>query len=96
MAPVAVMTSPAPCPHGICLPCPGGPDSLFQSPQSYTGGEPAAKRAFAHNFIPYDQVHARLSQFEELGHHVDKAELFVMGGTMTARKTSYQEWFVTE
>ncbi|MGV8110202.1 tRNA uridine(34) 5-carboxymethylaminomethyl modification radical SAM/GNAT enzyme Elp3 [Methanospirillum sp.] len=95
VAPVAVMTSPAPCPHGICLPCPGGPDSLFQSPQSYTGGEPAAKRAFAHNFMPYDQVSARLSQFEELGHHVDKAELIVMGGTMTAREPTYQEWFVT-
>ncbi|PWR71130.1 tRNA uridine(34) 5-carboxymethylaminomethyl modification radical SAM/GNAT enzyme Elp3 [Methanospirillum stamsii] len=96
VAPVAVMTSPAPCPHGICLPCPGGPDSQFQSPQSYTGGEPAARRAFAHSFIPYDQVHARLSQFEELGHHVDKAELIVMGGTMTAREPSYQEWFVSE
>ena len=23
VAPVAVMTSPAPCPHGKCLPCPG-------------------------------------------------------------------------
>lgn len=96
VAPVAVMTSPAPCPHGICLPCPGGPDSLFQSPQSYTGGEPAARRAFAHHFDPYDQVSARLSQFEQLGHHVDKAELIVMGGTMTARESSYQEWFVTE
>lgn len=96
VAPVAVMTSPAPCPHGICLPCPGGPDSLFQSPQSYTGGEPAARRAFAHDFQPYDQVSARLAQFEELGHHVDKAELIVMGGTITAREPSYQEWFVTE
>ncbi|MCX6687465.1 MAG: tRNA uridine(34) 5-carboxymethylaminomethyl modification radical SAM/GNAT enzyme Elp3, partial [Methanoregula sp.] len=26
VAPIAVMTSPAPCPHGKCLPCPGGPD----------------------------------------------------------------------
>lgn len=96
VAPVAVMTSPAPCPHGICLPCPGGPDSVFQSPQSYTGGEPAARRAFAHHFNPYDQVRARLGQFEELGHHVDKAELIVMGGTMTAREPAYQEWFVME
>lgn len=95
VAPVAVMTSPAPCPHGICLPCPGGPEHPFQSPQSYTGGEPAARRAFAHRFDPYEQVAARLSQFEELGHHVDKAELIVMGGTMTAREPSYQEWFVT-
>ncbi|MFA6331515.1 MAG: tRNA uridine(34) 5-carboxymethylaminomethyl modification radical SAM/GNAT enzyme Elp3, partial [Methanoregula sp.] len=37
VAPVAVMTSPYPCPHGKCLPCPGGPDHPFHSPQSYTG-----------------------------------------------------------
>ncbi|MDO9325239.1 MAG: tRNA uridine(34) 5-carboxymethylaminomethyl modification radical SAM/GNAT enzyme Elp3, partial [Methanoregula sp.] len=34
VAPVAVMTSPAACPHGKCLPCPGGPEHIFQSPQS--------------------------------------------------------------
>ncbi|MBU4139168.1 MAG: tRNA uridine(34) 5-carboxymethylaminomethyl modification radical SAM/GNAT enzyme Elp3, partial [Euryarchaeota archaeon] len=27
VAVVAAMTSPAPCPHGLCLPCPGGPSS---------------------------------------------------------------------
>jgi elongator complex protein 3 len=91
VAPIAVMTSPWPCPHGKCLPCPGGPDHPFQSPQSYTGEEPAAKRAREHHYDPYDQVHARLSQFEALGHHVDKAELIVMGGTITARPVSYQE-----
>ena len=96
VAPVAVMTSPAPCPHGICLPCPGGPDHPFHSPQSYTGSEPAARRAFANQFDPYNQVSVRLKQFEELGHHIDKAELIVMGGTITARESSYQEWFVTE
>ncbi len=93
VAPVAVMTSPSPCPHGKCLPCPGGPDHEYQSPQSYTGGEPAARRAFFHRFDPYGQTAARLSQFEQLGHHVDKAELIIMGGTITARDEVYQEWF---
>lgn len=93
VAPVAVMTSPAPCPHGKCLPCPGGPDHEYHSPQSYTGGEPAARRAFMHRFDPYTQTAARLAQFEQLGHHVDKAELIVMGGTITAREEMYQEWF---
>nr|WP_319538381.1 tRNA uridine(34) 5-carboxymethylaminomethyl modification radical SAM/GNAT enzyme Elp3 [uncultured Methanospirillum sp.] len=93
VAPVAVMTSPAPCPHGKCLPCPGGPDHEYHSPQSYTGGEPAARRAFHHGFDPYDQTAARLAQFEQLGHHVDKAELIIMGGTITARDEEYQEWF---
>jgi elongator complex protein 3 len=95
VAPVAVMTSPYPCPHGKCLPCPGGPDHPFHSPQSYTGEEPAAKRAREHDFDPFRQVHARLGQFESLGHRVEKVELIVMGGTMTARPTEYQEVFVS-
>jgi elongator complex protein 3 len=95
VAPVAVMTSPYPCPHGKCLPCPGGPDHPFQSPQSYTGEEPAAKRAREHDFNPFRQVHARLEQFEVLGHRVEKVELIVMGGTMTARPVEYQEEFVS-
>jgi elongator complex protein 3 len=40
---VAVMTAPYPCPHGRCAYCPGGPDE--DSPQSYTGHEPAAMGA---------------------------------------------------
>jgi elongator complex protein 3 len=96
VAPVAVMTSPAPCPHGKCLPCPGGPDHPFGTPQSYTGEEPAALRAREHGYDPYLQVRARLDQFQALGHHVDKAELIIMGGTMTARPPSYQRWFVAE
>ncbi len=95
VAPIAVMTSPAPCPHGICLPCPGGPEHPFRSPQSYTGEEPAALRAREHEYDPYRQVTARLSQFEALGHRVGKAELIVMGGTMTSRPLTYQEEFVT-
>jgi elongator complex protein 3 len=94
VAPVAVMTSPFPCPHGKCLPCPGGPDHPFHSPQSYTGEEPAALRARQHTFDPYAQVEARLAQYEALGHRVGKVELIVMGGTMTARPFSYQEEFV--
>jgi elongator complex protein 3 len=95
VAPVAVMTSPAPCPHGKCLPCPGGPGHPFGTPQSYTGEEPAALRAREHGYDPYLQVRARLDQFRFLGHHVDKAELIVMGGTMTARPAEYQRWFVS-
>ncbi len=95
VAPVAVMTSPYPCPHGICLPCPGGPGHPFHSPQSYTGEEPAALRAREHDYDPSAQVTARLGQFELLGHDVDKVELIVMGGTISARPPEYQEWFVT-
>jgi len=94
VAPVAVMTSPYPCPHGRCLPCPGGPAHPFGSPQSYTGEEPAAKRAREHGYDPFSQVHARLGQFETLGHRVEKVELIIMGGTMTARPVEYQNEFV--
>ena len=89
---VAVMTSPAACPHGTCIPCPGGPD--HNSPQSYTGSEPAAMRAEMHGFDPYLQVQARLHQLQAIGHDVDKIDLIIMGGTFTARTPWYQEWFV--
>ena len=94
VAVIAAMTSPAPCPHGLCIPCPGGPSSKFQSPQSYMGAEPAAKRAFENNFDPYMQVSSRLKQLSQIGHPVEKAELIVMGGTYTSRMLCYQEWFV--
>lgn len=94
VAVIAVMTSPAPCPHGVCLPCPGGPNSAFKSPQSYMGREPAAMRAIQHEFDPYAQVKSRLSQLKEIGHDVEKVELIVMGGTFSARNLDYQEWFI--
>ena len=94
VAVIAAMTSPAPCPHGQCIPCPGGPASAFRSPQSYMGKEPAAMRAFEFGFDPYAQVSSRLTQLETIGHDVSKAELIVMGGTFSARTLDYQEWFV--
>ena len=42
VAVVAAMTSPERCPHGKCIYCPGGVDN--NSPQAYTGHEPAALR----------------------------------------------------
>ncbi|MFB6166518.1 MAG: tRNA uridine(34) 5-carboxymethylaminomethyl modification radical SAM/GNAT enzyme Elp3 [Haloarculaceae archaeon] len=94
VSPVAIMTSPERCPHGKCLYCPGGPDSDFSSAQSYTGHEPAAARGEQNDYDPYGQVRLRLEQLREIGHPVDKVELILMGGTMTARSHDYQEWFV--
>ena len=51
IAVVAVMSKPHRCPHiattgGVCVYCPGGPDSDFEySTQSYTGYEPTSMRA---------------------------------------------------
>ncbi|MGP8324097.1 MAG: tRNA uridine(34) 5-carboxymethylaminomethyl modification radical SAM/GNAT enzyme Elp3 [Methanosarcinaceae archaeon] len=94
VAVIAAMTSPAPCPHGVCVPCPGGPDSVFASPQSYMGREPATMRAIQNEYDPYRQVTSRLKQLKMIGHDIDKAELIVMGGTLTARSIDYQEWFI--
>jgi elongator complex protein 3 len=94
VSPVAIMTSPQGCPHGKCLYCPGGPGSEFSSAQSYTGAEPAAARGVQNDYDPYGQVTLRLEQLRKIGHPVDKVELILMGGTMTARSADYQDWFV--
>ena len=94
VSPVAIMTSPENCPHGKCLYCPGGPDSEFESAQSYTGQEPAAARGVQNDYDPYGQVTLRLHQLRKIGHPIEKVELILMGGTMTARSHDYQEWFV--
>ncbi len=96
VAVVAAMTSPAPCPHGVCVPCPGGVGRRdgCPTPQSYTGREPAALRAIQQGYDPYRQVRTRLRQLEEIGHPLDKVELIIMGGTITSRPLGYQYWFV--
>jgi len=92
VAVVAVMTSPAPCPHGKCIYCPGGVEN--NSPQSYTGKEPAARRASFNEYDPFRQTHARMEQLEAIGHDTDKIDLIVMGGTFTSRTLDYQTSFV--
>lgn len=94
VSPIAIMTSPKMCPHGKCLYCPGGPASEFSSAQAYTGHEPAAARGKQNEYDPYGQVTLRLEQLRNIGHPVDKAELILMGGTITARSHDYQTWFV--
>ena len=83
VAVVAVMTSPHDCPHGRCTYCPGGVGN--GSPQSYTGKEPAARRAGRNDFDPFLQVTDRIRQLTDIGHPTDKIDLIVMGGTFTSR-----------
>ena len=90
---VAVMTKPHPCPQTQpCAYCPGGPSQGV--PQSYTGFEPAAMRGAQNDYDPYLQVKARVKQLQAIGHHVDKVELIVMGGTFPATPPEYQAWFI--
>lgn len=92
VAVVTVMTSPAPCPHGTCIYCPGGVS--WGTPQSYTGSEPAARRAAQYAFDPHAQTEARLRQLSQTGHSTDKVELIIIGGTFTSRPKAYRETFV--
>src|SRR3989339_1749786 len=95
VAPLAIMTKPFPCPHGKCIMCPGGPDSIFGNiPQSYTRREPATMRGLRNNFDPYLQIFNRLEQYVLLGHNFEKIELIIMGGTFPSFPLSYQEEFI--
>ena len=90
---ISVMTRPEPCPKPEpCVYCPGGP--VMGTPQSYTGHEPACRRALQSDFDPYGQVMSRIEQLRAIGHDVDKVELIVLGGTFTSLPVDYQRWFV--
>ena len=90
---VAVMTSPHKCP-GNCIYCPTGFE--VDAPKSYTGFEPAARRARQFNFDPYLQVQNRLSQYTETNKPVDKIELIIMGGTFLSQPQKFQENFILQ
>ncbi|PIN77268.1 tRNA uridine(34) 5-carboxymethylaminomethyl modification radical SAM/GNAT enzyme Elp3 [Candidatus Woesearchaeota archaeon CG10_big_fil_rev_8_21_14_0_10_34_12] len=95
VTPVAIMTKPSKCPHGKCIMCPGGIDSVYgDTPQSYTGKEPAARRAIRNKHDPYLQVMNRLEQYSLLNQSTDKVELILMGGTFIDFDKEYKEEFV--
>lgn len=94
---VAVMSKPYPCPHGKCSICPGGPDSFFGDvPQSYTGKEPATRRAIRNEYDGYLQVMNRLEQYVVTGHVPEKIELIVMGGTFPSFPKAYRDTFIRD
>jgi len=86
---VTVLTKPYPCP-GRCIFC---PDDV-RMPKSYLPDEPGAMRGLEHGFDPYDQVASRLDALQAVGHPTDKIELLILGGTWSAYRRDYQEWFV--
>ena len=100
VAVVAVMCKPHRCPHiavtgGVCVYCPGGPDSDFEySTQAYTGYEPTSMRAVRARYHPQLQTRARLEQLRALGHATDKVEFILMGGTFLSMAADYRAWFV--
>ncbi len=88
---VAVMTPKLRCP-GECIYCPQGEDS----PKSYTGFEPASRRAKSVGYDPKRQVRVRLRQLSDTGHDTEKVELIIMGGTFPAQERSFQQGFVKD
>jgi len=86
---VTVLTKPYPCP-AHCIFCPDD----ARMPKSYLPDEPGAMRAVEHDFDPFDQVHSRLESLEAVGHPTEKVELLILGGTWSAYRRDYQEWFV--
>lgn len=92
---VAIMTKPYKCPHGRCNICPGGPESEFGDvPQSYTGKEPATRRAIRNLYDPYLQVWNRLEQYIAMNKIPSKVELIIMGGTFPSVPKEYQTNFI--
>jgi elongator complex protein 3 len=92
---LTVMPKPYPCPKDEpCIYCPGGPNSNI--PQSYTGKEPASARALQCNYDPSSQIKSRIEQLRAVGHEVDKVELIMFGGTLTAYPPEYLEWFTVQ
>ncbi len=92
---IAIMTKPIPCPHGKCIMCPGGVESYFGDvPQSYTGKEPATRRAIRNFYDPYLQVFNRLEHYVVMNKIPEKIELIIMGGTFPSFPKKYQEEFI--
>ncbi len=89
VAPVAVLTEPYPCP-GECIFCP----NQAEAPKSYLDGEPGVLRALQFEYDPYAQTHGRIEALHAIGHHVDKIELLILGGTWSCYPEAYQEQFL--
>ncbi len=92
VAPIAIMSYPFRCPHGACLYCPS--KTVQGVPQSYTGPEPAVRRATRNFFDPYLQVMNRLEQYAVQGHNFDKVDIIIMGGTFPSFQKRYKDNFI--
>jgi len=89
IAPVAILTKPYPCP-GQCAYCP----TEKNVPKSYLSNEPAVMRAIRCNYNPYVQVQMRLKALEANGHHPEKIEIIVIGGTWSFLPKKYKYWYI--
>jgi elongator complex protein 3 len=90
---ISAITAPMECPpQAKCIFCPGG--VRMNTPQSYTGDEPATKRGAELRYDPYLQTTSRLHELQAMGHETGKVELIALGGTFLYLPESYQRWFI--
>ena len=95
VAVVAVMMAPFNCPHGKCIMCPGGVESIFGDvPQSYTPKSPPVLRAEMLKYHAFEQIKSRLKSFDVMNHPTGKIELIIMGGNFLDYPIKYQYEFV--
>jgi len=97
VAPIALFTMPSNCPpQAKCIYCPGGVNSFFGTvPKSYTGNEPASRRAARNKYDPYLQIFNRLEHYALLNQNFDKADIIIMGGTFPFYSKPYKDEFIT-
>jgi elongator complex protein 3 len=92
VAVIALMPKPFACPHGRCTYCPGGIE--FNSPNSYTGKEPATLNAIENNYDPKLQITTKIDKLMAFGHDPSKMEIVIVGGTFLFMPKKYQEEFI--
>lgn len=88
IANITVLTKAYPCP-GKCIFCPTEP----AMPKSYLSNEPAMMRAILNNFDSYKQTRNRIDSLYKTGHHTDKVDVIVSGGTFSFYPKRYQTDF---
>lgn len=88
IASITVITKAYPCP-GKCIFCPTEP----YMPKSYLSNEPAIMRAILNDFDAYKQTLNRLESLNKAGHHTDKIDVIVSGGTFSFYPHRYQTDF---
>ena len=89
---VALMPKPYACPHGRCTYCPGG--TRYNTPNSYTGSEPATINAIENGYDPKSQIKSKIDKLVAFGHDPSKMEIVIVGGTFLFMPLEYQEGFI--
>jgi ELP3 family radical SAM enzyme/protein acetyltransferase len=73
-----------------CYYCPNDP----KYSRSYFKGEPTVQRGERNNFDPLKQFYDRAMAYFVNGHHIDKVEIIILGGTFSCYKPADSEKFI--